>query len=286
MGAVIRAGSLREALLRMSRETMIPLAGGTDLMVRNRVPGGTRPSFVVPVIAIGHLSELRELKQGSGRLEVGAACTVAELLESPLVPEGWKLPLAGMGSPAIRNVATLGGNLGNASPAGDALPLLAALDAKVVLSSEGDERIMPVTSFITGPGKTCRRPDELIARFHIPLPCQPCRVWYRKVGTRQANCLSKVSLFACVEWSGNRIHRAGCALGAVAPTIVRSRPAEDRLRHLRSGEVAVCRQDMLALYAPLILPIDDVRASAAYRREVAMRLLDGWLGSLEEGSGS
>jgi CO/xanthine dehydrogenase FAD-binding subunit len=130
MGVVIRPASLQEALMRMSREVLLPLAGGTDLMVRHRVPGGTRAQLPGPAISIGHLEELRFLRQAEGRLEMGAACTLAALLESPLVPEDWKLPLAGMGSPAIRNVATLGGNLGNASPAGDAIPMLAALDAQ------------------------------------------------------------------------------------------------------------------------------------------------------------
>lgn len=263
----------------------MPIAGGTDLMARHRPAGGTIARFPLPLLAVGHLEALRGIRLRDDTLEIGAACTLSAFLESPHVPEGWKPPVADMASPAIRNIGTIGGNIGNASPAGDSLPLLVALDAQVVLASASGTRSLPVAAFITGPGRTERRPDELLTAVRVPVPEKERSYWYRKVGPRQANCLSKVSLFGWWESDGDTLMDCGVALGAVAPVVVRSREAEALLAGGSLSRLAIpgshkgqgVREAFLRAVTERVRPIDDQRSTAAYRREVAWRLLDQWL---------
>ena len=269
----------------LAGEAWIPLAGGTDLMVRHRPAGGTVARFPLPLLAVGHLEALHGIRENDGFLEIGAACTLTAFLQSPLVPEGWKPPVAGMASPAIRNVGTIGGNIGNASPAGDTLPLLVALDAQLILVSASGSRTLPVADFITGPGRTQRRPDELLKAVRVPMPVRDRSYWYRKVGPRRANCLSKVSLFGWWETGDGHLTDCGVALGAVAPVVVRNREAEALLAggavvptgRGSAGLAASYRDGFLQRMMPGVQPIDDQRSTADYRREVARRLLAEWL---------
>ncbi|HSK68381.1 MAG TPA: FAD binding domain-containing protein [Candidatus Limnocylindria bacterium] len=272
MAAVRRPLSLGEALRILADGPMDVLAGGTDLMPRRaRAPGPARPA-----LCVGHLGELRHVGMAGDELRIGAACTLTELLDSPLLPPFLKQPLAGMAAPAIRNAATIGGNVCNASPAGDALPMLYALDAVLLLQSARGERLVPVRDFITGPGKTTLGAGELLAEIRVPLG-REWRFAYHKVGTRRANSLAKLSLYAL--WDGDRgnLMDVRVALGAVAPTVVRSREAEEEaLRGVRQGGEGFAA-GVLARYGALITPIDDARSSRAYRRAVTLRLLERFL---------
>jgi CO/xanthine dehydrogenase FAD-binding subunit len=164
-----------------------------------------------------------------------------------------------VGSPQIQNRGTLGGNVANASPAGDTLPVLAVAEAVVVLQSASGRRRVPFTSFSTGYRSTVRRPEELIVAFEIP-PVEG-RQWFRKVGTRAAQAISKVVM------AGVRAPVPRIALGSVAPTVVRLPRTEAVLA--RGGSLAEA-QDALQQE---IQPIDDVRSTTAYRRRVAANLL-------------
>jgi CO/xanthine dehydrogenase FAD-binding subunit len=164
-----------------------------------------------------------------------------------------------VGGVQIQNRGTIGGNVANASPAGDTLPVLAAAEAVVVLKRAGETRRVPFTAFYTGYRQTVRRPDELIAGFEIPaIDGRQC---FRKVGTRAAQAISKVVIATVVA------DRPRIALGSVAPTVIRARRTEAALVAGASMEEA---QQTLGAE---ITPIDDIRSTAEYRRRVAANLL-------------
>jgi CO/xanthine dehydrogenase FAD-binding subunit len=264
--------SLQEALRVRSREHAQVLAGGTDWMVRQaRFSNQERP-----VLYISRLKELQEITLQGEELSIGAACTLTELLQSSLLPEYLKQPLVQMASPAIRNVATIGGNVCNASPAADALPMLYALDAVLCLQSEGNTEWVSVQDFVLGPGRTRLNEGQLLTQIRIPLR-QGWHCFYHKAGMRRANSLSKLSFYALAEHASGRLKDVRIAFGAVAPTVVRSREAEEKIisgnRPLSSEQL----QSILAQYDTLLKPIDDARSNASYRREISLRLLRQYL---------
>lgn len=276
-----RPETLDEALEIRARETVIPIAGATDLYVRYRRGNGLAPEFSAPLLAVGHLEELRGYGDENGELRIGAGVPYADILADRRTPGLLAAAVHELAAPALRNVATLGGNICNASPAADAVCPLYALDARCELRSASRVRMLPVAEFITGPGRTLIESDELLTA--IVIPAGPgmvaamdndatTRVLYRKVGTRRANALSKLSMAAWASVSGGTVESVGVALGAVAPTIVRSREAEagfvgslESLRERADG--------ILGAYGRLVTPIDDQRSTAEYRREVAVNLV-------------
>ncbi len=268
--------SLAEALAIRRENRTVPFAGGTDLMARRRSWAGTLPRFEAPALFISGLPELRQISRNEGILTIGAALTLAELLQMEPVPAILKRALAEMASPAIRNLATIGGNLCNASPAGDTLPPLYALGAAVVLESASGRRELPIGQFIRGPGQTALGPAELLIGVKIPAGEFPA-VFYQKVGTRKADALSKLSCAALARINNGRVEEARLALGAVAPTVIRLETAEARLTGVGTGELDRVLPEILKLYDEAIRPIDDQRSSASYRRKVALWLIEEWI---------
>jgi CO/xanthine dehydrogenase FAD-binding subunit len=255
--------SLREALrLLRDERPLVPLAGCTDVYVALNF--GTLPAR--RYLNIWGLEALRGIRREQGGLRLGALTTYSELRASKLVAR--HLPMlaaaaAEIGGPQVQNRGTLGGNVANASPAGDTLPVLAAADARVVLLSLDGARRVPFGSFYTGYRRTVMRPDELIAAFEVP--AVPGRQWFRKVGTRAAQAISKV-VMAGVRGDGAR-GEVRLALGSVAPTVVRAPRTEAAL-----GAGAPLEEARRILQEE-IAPIDDARSSAEYRRFVAAGLL-------------
>jgi xanthine dehydrogenase small subunit len=257
--SLLQPASLAEAL-RLLRDDgpLVPLAGCTDLYVGFHFGTVAARRFV----DLQGLRELRGIARHGDTLVIGALASYADLLRSPLVRR--RLPILAeasrqVGSPQIQNRGTLGGNIANASPAGDTLPVLAVAEATVVLRSVDGERRVPFGSFYTGYRQTVMRPDELIAAVEVP-PVEG-RQWFRKVGTRAAQAISKV-VMAAVRAPHPRI-----ALGSVAPTVVRVPRTEARLA---AGASIAEAQSVLI---EEIQPIDDLRSTAAYRRRVAANLL-------------
>lgn len=234
-----------------------PLAGGTDVYVALNF-GTLRDTRFVD---ISRISSLREIRVQGDVLSIGALSTYTDILRSPLVAQ--RLPILGaaareIGGVQIQNRGTLGGTVANGSPAGDALPVLAAADAVVVLESAAATRRVPFDRFYTGYRQSVRRDDELIVAIEIP-PVHG-RQWFRKVGTRAAQAISKV-VMAAIRSSPPRI-----ALGSVAPTVVRLPLTE---ASLAAGSI----EEALLALAGEIHPIDDLRSTAAYRQRVAQNLL-------------
>lgn len=248
------------------------LAGGTDLMPQNNA-GRLPPSHTL--LNIRRVAGLAAIEVEGGALRLGALATIATLLVHPLVRE--HAPLLGVAadhfaSDQIRNVATLGGNLCNASPAGDMLTPLLALDAEVELTSLADgglvtSRRLVLAEFFTGPGRTRRQADELLTAVHVPLapPGQVARFY--KAGTRPALDIATISIgFVAHRDAAGRLSHVRLALGSVAPTPMRARRTELMLEGGVLG--AALAQRAAACAAEEATPIDDVRASAWYRGEL------------------
>jgi CO/xanthine dehydrogenase FAD-binding subunit len=209
------------------------------------------------------LDELRRIEIRDGFLSIGALATYTQMIRSPLVRK--RLPILAaasreIGGLQIQNRGTLGGNVANASPAGDTLPVLAAAEAVLVLKSAGQTRRVAFNSFYTGYRKSVKRGDEIIAAVEIP-PV-PGRQWFRKVGTRAAQAISKVVMAAV------RAPRPRLALGSVAPTVIRLPETEAVLA--AGGSIADARETL----DREIQPIDDLRSTAEYRRRVSGNLLE------------
>lgn len=276
MVEAFRPPTLAEALdLRGSRRTTL-FAGGSDLMVMHRSWSGVPPSLPAPALMIGHLEELRGIAVDGDSLAIGACATLAEIIDHPGVPECVRLPLRRMASPAIRAIATLGGNVANASPAGDSLPMLYCLDARLELRSRSRTELLHVADFITGPGRTVLGDDQILTRIHIPLAGFD-HLLFEKVAGRRANSISKLSLYAVARMSGCRVEEVRIAFGSLAATVLRSRKAEALLAMTPTAEIPGLLNEVKARYAPLMTPLDDHRSTAEYRRGVAIALLERFL---------
>jgi CO/xanthine dehydrogenase FAD-binding subunit len=273
--AVLCPQTLEEALAARAAGHRRPVAGGTDLMVKHR-PGAPVPvELDATPLFIGRIPELRSFTAGS-ELRIGSAVTLRELDRHPSTPDGVRELLRWFAAPAIRNVATVGGNICNASPAADLLPWLIAAGATVVLHSVGGERTLPVSEFVTGPGTTVLREDELLTEIVIPLRVDTdAPFWYyRKVAGRRSNALSKLAVYAeaCRGPQGT-LEEFRLAVGAVAPTVVRSTEAEARLSGRDAEGIREAAPEITDLYADRIHPIDDQRSTATYRRNTALSLI-------------
>ena len=264
--------------LEHASDRTVVLAGGTDLMVELGT-GRTQPDRVID---IHRLDELRGIREREGVVVVGALTTCSELVRSSLIEahaEILKAVADQVGAEQIKNMATIGGNLGTASPAADLTPVLFALEARVRLVSKDSVREVPVEDFVIGYRQTDRRPDELIESVLIPFRKAGQRQAVRKVGTRRAQAISKVVVALAISTDGNRIEAVRGAAGSVAPRTVLLPTLAAEL----AGQVA--DRDRLARAARLAAlqdcaPIDDVRSTAAYRRLVLQRVLTTLLGQL------
>ena len=271
-----RPKNLRKALEIMDRSRVIPFAGGTDLMVSRKSWSGLTPHFEKPVLFIGHLEELKGVKSDKGHLKVGTACTFSSLIESDTVPFSFKVVISQIASPAIRNRATIGGNVCNASPAGDSLPLLYALSASVVLCKKDAQRSLSIDDFISGSGKTVLSENELVKEIIVPSK-KFNLFFYRKVGLRRVNSCSKLSFIGFAQFENGIITDVRIAFGSVAPTIIRSRDIETRMIGKTGREIENIMPEISSLYSSLLQPIDDQRCNKKYRRAISLKLLHHFL---------
>ena len=256
--------SLDEALLQLTQTPDLrPLAGCTDLMVsepedRLELPG---------VLDLQGISELRGIEWRGETLEIGAVTAFSEIRQSPEVRQSFPAlaeAASRIGGWQIQNRATLGGNMANASPAGDSLPVLLVLDAQVVLVGPEGKRSVPYRDFHLGYRQTALGPGEIIGWVRLPRPPEGATQFFRKVGTREAQAISKVVVALLASVSDGQISEYRLAAGSVAETPVRLTEVEEAMvgRALKP-EVA----DLAGhLAAQAVRPIDDVRSTAEYRR--------------------
>ena len=241
------------------------LAGGTDFMVEVNA-GRRRPS---DVLCLGRVPELGGWRREDGHVVLGAGLTYTEMMDgelATLVP-GLAQAARTVGSPQIRDAGTIGGNLGTASPAGDTLPLLAALDATVLVGHvAGTTRTLRFGDLMTGPKMTSLEEGEII--LEVRLPAELGTQEFLKVGTRNAMVIAVASVAVVVDWAGRDVR---VALGSAGPVVIRARQAEELVlssidwegRRLAPG--AGCLRDFVALVRAAAHPIDDHRSTAEYR---------------------
>lgn len=242
------------------------LAGGTDLMVQIE-RGRVAPRHIIGLHRVPGLAGI----EANGGIVLGAGVTHRAIEREPALGGALRCLVEGaevIGGHQVRNVATVGGNLANASPAADLVPCLLALDGTVRLVGPGGERELPLERFLLGPNRTARRPDELLTRVSLPAPPAHSSSAFLKAGRRRAMEISVVCVAArlTLDASRERCLEARIALGAVAPTTIRAREAERALEGRPVGGEAFERAAAAAREA--CRPIDDVRASAAFRRHL------------------
>lgn len=256
--------SLAEAVELLAAEpAFVPVAGCTDLMVKTPL----ERAAAGPVLDLLRVEELRGIREVDGGVEVGATTTFREIGASRLVRDRYPSLAAAaqvVGGWQIQERATIGGNAANASPAGDSLPVLLALGATVVCAGPDGRREVPYDAFHPAYRTTALAPGELIAVFRLPRPAAGAVQAFRKVGTRQAQAISKLVVAMHAEVEDGTFRRLRLAAGSVAPVPLRLRAVEDALtgRPLDAEAVELARRTAAAS----VEPIDDVRSTAAYRR--------------------
>jgi CO/xanthine dehydrogenase FAD-binding subunit len=263
---------LATALEWMAREpgAWKPFAGGTDLMVLLEAGKLPHRKFV----NIWGLPELRGIEVTPAHVTLGALTTYTELRRREIIAREFPLlcqAAAETGSVATQNRGTLGGNIANASPAADSPPALFVYDAELELVSTSGARWVPYHGFWSGYKQMDLRSDELIRRIRLPREKSGWKQYYRKVGTRRAQAISKVCFAGAARVDAGRIVDVRIALGSVAPTVSRTVETEKTLRGKRlSPAILRVAQEVLARE---IAPIDDMRSTSRYRRRVAQNLL-------------
>ena len=267
--------TLEEAVEILRAGNVTVLAGGTDLMPQTQAG---RLQFQPVLMNVRRVPGLGGIAEQGTTLRIGALVTITELLESALVRERFNLLWQAcdhFASDQIRNAATIGGNVCNASPAGDTLVPLLALNARAVLASKPNGglqlRRVPLTEFFLGPGRSCRAPEELLTAVEVPLPPAGFAGEFYKHGTRPGLDISAISIALGARRDGSLLRDVRLAFGSVAPTPVRAPRTEAALEGRPLDAAALETATSIALEE--VHPISDVRASDWYRRELIHNIL-------------
>ena len=267
--------TLEEAVRALGEADVSMFAGGTDLMVQTRAGART---FQPVLMNIGRIACLEGIEDVDGQIRIGSLTTITDVLESPLLRDAAPVLVDTAGHFAgsqVRNAATIGGNICNASPAGDMIIPLLLLETEVELASQqGDEVVCersPLDGFFTGPGTTRLRRDQMLTSVRFPRPDRAVTAAFRKFGTRPAMDISIASVGIAGTLREGRLDDATVAFGAVAPTPLRGRATEAALRGTVLDEETIAR--IAAVAGDEIRPISDVRASAWYRRQIVCAIM-------------
>ena len=275
---------LGEAMEWMARQPgeWKPFAGGTDLMVL--LPQGKLPHR--KFLCISRIAEMRGIEVSDSQVTIGALTTYAQLQRDPVLQKEFPLlcrAASETGSIANQNRGTLGGNIANASPAADSPPALIVYDAELELISKRGSRWLRYTEFHSGYKQMNMAPEEMIRSIRLPRTQLQRRQYYRKVGTRKAQAISKVCFAGAAAVSGGRIREIRIALGSVAPTVLRCPKTEAILQQSSDPKRLQEAKEQLAAE---IHPVDDFRSNARYRTLVAQNLLAEFLLQLEQPANS
>ncbi len=255
------------------------IAGGTDLVldISNK-----KHAPVEALVDISSIDDLKQISLNDGRIQIGSAVTLSQILHSKLLNAHVSLlcdAVRQIAGPQIRNIATIGGNVVNASPAADAVPALLVLDSMVeIIGSDHRQREIPLCDFLIGNRQVALAAGEIVTGFHFKVPDTTARGYFRKVQPRRSMAIALLNVAVLLNVENFHISNAKISMGAVAPTAVRLQSVEEKLRDLPVDQAADPR-----LYAVEqdILPISDFRASQAYRMQVAQNLLhESFLGLL------
>lgn len=265
----LRPGTLNEALEALAHTPATILAGGTDLF-----PAFTGSQLSGPILDLSSVSELKGIRLTAQFIEIGGRTTWSELLAASLPGglDGLRAAAREIGSVQIQNTATIAGNICNASPAADGVAALLALDAEVTLASRTDSRTLPLADFVLGNRKTARRADEILTRVRIPRRWENATSAFLKLGARRYLVISIVMVAAnLLIGTDGRVREAAICVGSCSPKALRLGELERALVGASVGPQLheIPRPEHFSTLSP----IDDVRATAAYRKEVAQTLV-------------
>ncbi|MEI0559084.1 FAD binding domain-containing protein [Brachyspira intermedia] len=278
MAVTLKAKNINEALdFRASNDSVI-FAGGTDLMVEHLRGSNLIAKFDKPILFINDIDELKGIKEDENNIIIGALTTFDEIIKSDLTPQVLKESASGIAGPPIRNIATIGGNICNASPSADSLPSLYAMDAVLVLKSKNSQREVKIKDFITGVSKTILKNDEILT--HIIIPKKDYKYsFYRKIGTRKANALSKLAICAlvCKENDKYRFKISFCTLGI---TITRDESIEKKYIVSDVNEWKNNIKSIQEAYSSIMNPRNSARSTALYRKKCALNLIEYFLDNI------
>ncbi len=276
--------TLPDALDHLRGGDVTILAGGTDLMPQTHAG---RVTLRRGLLNVRRVPELHRVERADGAIRIGALCTITELMRDPLVREHFGILTDAcdhFASDQLRNAATIGGNVCNASPAGDTLVPLLVLDAEAELASKPNGRVetrrVPLADFFSGPGRTARAPDELLCAIRLPLPAPGFAGRFFKFGTRPALDISAISIGIGGVRRGSALTNVRVAYGAVAPVPLRARKTEAMLEGSPLDSASIDR--IAAAARDEVRPIDDVRATAWYRKELVFNMTRRMLGDVAQ----
>jgi CO/xanthine dehydrogenase FAD-binding subunit len=273
MRAVLKPACLEELFSLLERyPEALSMAGGTDLLVRLRRENAPDER---PLLLLANVAELQGIGDTGKEISIGAATTLSRLIADPLAAHHSPLLVraaATIGGPALRNMATIGGNISTASPAGDALPPLYLHGAEVELASAEGKRRLPIGEFVAGPGRTQLHKREIITRILVPtMDSFPCQT-FEKIGLRRSLAVAVTSFAGMMRLSADGVvEEARFAWGSVGPTVVRLSGLEADLAGSRLDRKTIRKAAEIVRRG--VSPIDDIRATADYRRSVAANLL-------------
>jgi CO/xanthine dehydrogenase FAD-binding subunit len=262
-----QAVSLQEALHIRATRNVTPYGGGTDLMIHADETSSYLFLYKVP--------EMRKIYEDDKYLHIGAACTFTEVLCGEIVPKIMKEAVRQIAAPAVRNMGTMGGNIGNGSAKADSVLIDYVVDARLLLASESGNRIVNIEDFYLGRKKLDLCADELIVEILIP-KADLSNYYYQKVGARNALAISRVSFAGIFKMEDKKIIKVACAFGAVSDVVLRFKNLEKMLAGKTLNEAKLMKEDFIKAYDEAIIPIQG-RVSAEYRKSVCINLLNDFL---------
>jgi CO/xanthine dehydrogenase FAD-binding subunit len=262
----IRPNTVKELLEAIEAKDYYLFAGGTDLMIRKRQWQGAQRRFDKDIAFIAQLDELKGIEETPDSYEVYTLTTQTEMATSEILPEYLNVPYSQMASLAVRNIATVGGNIINAASVADSLPLLYALDAEVVMRSRIGSRILNIEQLIKDKYQTDRRKNEILEKVLIP-KYEATGFYYKKLGQRKASILSKLSVFILYQIKQGQVIDIRITIGAVNDTVIRLREAEKELIQSKNpAKYLEALQD--AMHSQT-----DRRSTKDYRETTALKLV-------------
>ena len=269
-----RPSTPKEAVELLAKPNHLAVAGGTDLIVKLRNGMFPAAEALVDISALPYKS----IRKENDRVVIGSGCTMTQIAADPIIRELFPVLVkasSSVGAAQIRNAATIGGNIANASPAGDTIPALFSLETQVLITGSNGQRSVAIEDFFTGPGRSALKPGELIEAFSLPL--HKTRGEFLKLGERRAHAISKINLAVSIFNDGKQRYRI--AIGSVAPTVLRCRTAEELLESNSLTPEIIARAAGLA--SETARPISDIRSSKSYRKQMAGVLLKRALNTLQ-----
>ena len=262
------AGSLHEALLmRKESPELIPYAGGTDLMLEDRINSN--------FLFLHRIPEMKQIKEDGEYIRFGAACTFSEVIESPHTPELLREACILIAAPAIRNIGTLGGNIGNGSPKADSALVFMVTKSMLRLASAYHERIVPIREFYLGRKRLALAPDELIVEVLLPKHGIG-NYYFKKVGARKALAISRISFAGIMDIQEGIIQNCATAFGSIGDIIICLEDIDQMLIGKSIEEASALKDAYINAFDSAIIPTSG-RVGAEYRKDVCMNLLSDFL---------